>query len=109
MFHEGDDGRDVHIVLTGLVKVFTTSAGGREVILDVLDAGSVLGELSAIDGDVRSASAAALTEVEVLLVGVEPFIAFLDHHPAPPRSCSASSPPLRNASQRQLEFGQATA
>ncbi len=106
LFHEGDEGRDVHIVLTGLVKVFTTSAGGREVILDVLDAGSVLGELSAIDGDVRSASAAALTEVEVLLVGVEPFIAFLDHHPgAATQLLGVIAARLRNASQRQLEFG----
>ena len=106
LFYEGDDSRDVHVVLDGLVKVFTTSAGGREVILDVLDAGSVLGELSAIDGGRRSASASALTDVEMLVVAVGPFVEFLDSHPgAATHLLTTIAARLRNASQRQLEFG----
>lgn len=50
LFREGDDAYEVLIVLNGIVKVWVASASGRVVILDVLDAGSVLGEMSAVDG-----------------------------------------------------------
>lgn len=106
LFHEGDHGETVHIVLDGLVKVLSRSMSGREVILDVVEAGSVLGELSAIDGDARSASAVALTDVDDLVIDVDEFIQFLDRFPgAATQLLKVVAERLRRSSGRQLEFG----
>jgi CRP/FNR family transcriptional regulator, cyclic AMP receptor protein len=106
LFYEGDDGRDVHVLVSGLVKVCTSSASGREIILDVVDAGAVLGELSAIDGGTRSASAIALTEGEEVVIAIDGFLEFLDRNPgAATQLLSVVAARLRHTSQRQLEFG----
>ena len=65
LFREGDDAYEVLIVLKGIVKIWIGAPSGRQVILDVLDAGSVLGELSSIDGEPRSANAGALEKGEL--------------------------------------------
>ena len=64
LFFEGDDAHDVVVVRSGELKVSRT-VEGREVLLDVLSGGDVLGELAAIDGWPRSATATALTTAEV--------------------------------------------
>ncbi len=110
LFYEGDEGRDVFIVVKGVVKVVTTSASGNQVILDLVTAGSLLGELSAIDGQARSASAEAVTPVEVLVLSIEAFRGFLDRQPkAATHLLAAVAARLRQASQRQLEFGSSDA
>jgi CRP/FNR family cyclic AMP-dependent transcriptional regulator len=81
LFSEGDDGRDVFIVLDGVVKLVTTAASGQQVILDLESAGSLLGELSAIDGQPRSASAEAVTPIDVLVLRIEDFRKFLECQP----------------------------
>jgi len=106
LFCEGDDGRDVYILVEGMVKVVTTSASGHQVILDLVTAGSVLGELSAIDGQPRSASAEAVTPIQVLVLRIEEFRAYLQHHPrAALELLGVVAARLRMSSQRQLEFG----
>lgn len=110
LFHEGDDGRDVYIVLKGIVKVVTTAGSGHQVILDLLTAGSVLGELSAIDSRPRSASAEALTSLAVLVFGIEDFQHFLEGQPrAATELLGVVAARLRISSQRQLEFGSSDA
>ncbi|HEY1722468.1 MAG TPA: Crp/Fnr family transcriptional regulator [Magnetospirillaceae bacterium] len=49
------DGRDVHFVLEGTVRVVNYSPTGREVTLDDIGPGGYFGELAAIDGGPRSA------------------------------------------------------
>jgi CRP/FNR family transcriptional regulator, cyclic AMP receptor protein len=106
LFTEGDDGHEVFVLLGGQVKVVTTAPSGRDVILDVMDEDSLLGELSAIDGNPRSATAIALTPVTVLCVSTEDFLAFLEHNgPAATALLRLVAARLRRSSQRQLEFG----
>src|SRR5579859_7046332 len=81
VFFEGDDAHEVLIMNSGEVKVTVTSMEGREVVLDVLGPGELLGELSAIDGAPRSAGAAALGAVELFAVDVGRFNQFVDEHP----------------------------
>ena len=64
LFFEGDDAHDVMVVQAGEIKV-SVSIDGREVLLDVLGPGDVLGELSAIDGGPRSATATSLGAASV--------------------------------------------
>lgn len=106
VFFEGDDAQELLIVRSGQIKVFTTSADGREVILDVLGPGEILGELSAIDGKPRSATAAALTAAQLTAIELSRFDSFLQEHPAVAMALLRSVVGrLRNATRRQLEFG----
>ncbi len=106
LFFEGDEGRDVIVLLDGNVKVVTTAASGREVILDVINRDELIGEMSAIDGQARSATAIALTPVGVLVVQTPDFLSFLEHHGAAATALvQLIVARLRHSSQRQLEFG----
>jgi CRP-like cAMP-binding protein len=81
LFLEGDVGANVMIVRTGHVKVFASSADGRERVLAIRGPGDVLGDLSAIDGQPRSASGTALEPVTAQVVTADEFRAFLANTP----------------------------
>ena len=105
LFLEGDAPYDLMIIESGDVKLVTTALNGQETLLDVLSAGEVLGELSAIDGTPRSAMAVALTAVELTSIPVDRFLAFLQQHPASMGALLAVMVRrLRLSNRRQLEF-----
>ncbi|MFV0307892.1 MAG: Crp/Fnr family transcriptional regulator [Desertimonas sp.] len=102
---EGDDGHQVLVIRTGYVKV-VASMRGHEVVLDVLGPGDLLGEVAAIDDGPRSASAIALSSVEVVAIPGPSFVAVLDGHPSIERSLRLHlARRLREASHRQVEYG----
>ena len=106
LFHEGEDAEHVLIVRSGRVKVSSFTADGREVVLAVRGPGELLGELSAIDGEPRSASASALEQVDVLSVPAEDFRAFLEMRPRVTVSLMQMlSRKLRDADRKRIEFG----
>jgi CRP-like cAMP-binding protein len=106
VFFEGDDAHEVLIVTGGQVKVTITSVDGREIVLDVLGEGDILGELSAIDGAPRSASASALSAVDVLVIDLDRFNEFLEaHHPVAVTLLRSVTDRLRSTTRRQVEFG----
>jgi CRP-like cAMP-binding protein len=106
VFAEGDEGHDVLVVQSGAVKVVVGAPNGRDVILDVLHPGEILGELSAVDGGVRSATVLALEPTEVLVVSQDRFQELLREHSSIGRSLlGVLSLRLRGAARRQLEFG----
>jgi CRP/FNR family transcriptional regulator, cyclic AMP receptor protein len=106
IFAEGDAAAEVLIITSGSVKVLVTSMNGREVVLEVMDEGDILGELSAIDAGERSATAIALTNVDVLAIAQA---AFLERVTADAdlslRLLCVLADRVRGASRRQLEFG----
>lgn len=55
-----DPAADVFFVATGLVRIAVRTPGGQELILEDIPAGGFFGEMAAIDGATRSASATAL-------------------------------------------------
>lgn len=61
-----DDGRDVYFVLEGRAMVSIYAEDGKVVAYRTLGQGDIFGELSAIDGDPRSASVEALSDVRML-------------------------------------------
>lgn len=110
LFLEGDEPYDLMIIESGDIKLTTTALNGQETMLDVLGAGEVLGELSAIDGAPRSASAVALTPVELTSIPVDRFLDFLQAHPSSMGSLLAVTVRrLRLSNRRQLEFTTADA
>jgi CRP/FNR family cyclic AMP-dependent transcriptional regulator len=107
---EGDEPHDVVVIESGEVKLTTTALTGHELVLDILGPGEVIGELSAIDRAPRSATAVALTELEVVSLSADRFVAFLDDTPAAARAMLAVTVQrLRHANRRQLEYSSSDA
>ncbi|MFZ0173738.1 MAG: Crp/Fnr family transcriptional regulator [Acidimicrobiales bacterium] len=105
LFRQGDAGDEVFILRTGRVKVCARRAR-REVILAVLDAGALLGELSAVDGSARSATVIALEDVEVDVTPHGEFNELLEEYPrVATELLRLVAGRLRDTSLRQLEFG----
>ena len=60
IFREGDAGDTLYVIAEGGVKVWVSSGDGSEMVLATLRSPDAFGELSAVDGEGRSASATAL-------------------------------------------------
>jgi len=76
LFLAGDEGDGCYRVEEGLLKASMAEPGGGERILAVLGPGSVVGELSMIDGAPRSASVIALSGSKLSYVSRFAFEAF---------------------------------
>lgn len=68
IFHKGDEGSYMVAVLSGRMRISATSSEGREVTLNMIDAGEVFGELALLDGKPRSADAIAAEDSHLMLV-----------------------------------------
>ncbi|ALJ35448.1 Crp/Fnr family transcriptional regulator [Azospirillum brasilense] len=79
--HQGES-RDVALVVDGRVRVLSHSPTGREISFDDIEAGGFLGEMAAIDGLPRSASAVALEEGTLIaFLAPRPFQDLVSGHP----------------------------
>lgn len=65
---EGDQGGALHYVYSGLIKVFKTSAGGKEQVLRLIAAGHTFNDVPALDGGPNPASAAAIEPSVVYII-----------------------------------------
>ena len=81
LFHERAPGDAVLVLTSGRVKLSCVTDAGREALLGIREPGELIGEMSAIDGSERSATATALEPVEVIVVSRDAFVAFLDRTP----------------------------
>lgn len=82
LLHQGDPGDYLVILLDGTIRVSMVASNGREIILDYLEAGSVLGEIALLDGGERTASVTALGEGKYLKLGARAFREVLEKHPS---------------------------
>jgi CRP-like cAMP-binding protein len=64
----GDDGDSLMIVLSGRVKISNVTTDAREIVLNFLGKGDVIGEIAILDGAPRTASAFAIDDTEVLVL-----------------------------------------
>lgn len=75
------DNRDVFFLVSGRVQIVNYSTSGRKVALATLTAGTFFGELSAIDGERRSANAVALEDSRLAALAPEHFLALMRRYP----------------------------
>jgi CRP/FNR family transcriptional regulator len=68
VFHEGDRSDACYIVSSGEVRVTREHSDGRAITLATLGPGEIVGELAMLDGEVRSASVEALSDLELLAI-----------------------------------------
>jgi CRP-like cAMP-binding protein len=81
IFSEGETYEGLCVVESRVIKVFKTSASGREQVLTIEGAGGSIAELIAFDGGDNPASAAALSEAPLLFVSKRDFQALCLEHP----------------------------
>ena len=74
---EQDWGESLFVLYEGIAKVRTYTATGDEVVMSLLGAGDVFGEMAALDGGTRSADVVALTPLRLVKLRVLPFTALL--------------------------------
>jgi CRP/FNR family cyclic AMP-dependent transcriptional regulator len=80
LINEGDLGDSLYIVLSGRVKVYSSNAAGREVVIAFHGPGECLGEMS-LDGSPRSASVVTLEPTTCALVTRASFREFILAYP----------------------------
>ncbi len=82
MFQRGDQGDWMALIETGRVKLTLLTAQGRELVLRHASAGDSLGEMSLLDGEVRSADATAMSDVTAWVLDRARFAEVSGVHPA---------------------------
>lgn len=70
IFKEGDAATFAYIIQEGEIEIWTV-VNGQRLVLNVLQQGSLFGELALVDNQPRSASATALTDSILMLVTTE--------------------------------------
>jgi len=104
LFHKGDPGTNMMVVLRGRVKVCTQSEDGKEVVHNLFSPGEVFGEIALLDGGDRTTDAVTLDASELLVLERRDFIPFLRDHPdAALRLMEVLCQKLRQTSQRLEE------
>lgn len=82
LFHEGDPGEHLYVVVSGELEILMAPGMENELILNILHEGEYLGEMSLIQPDgLRTASARAHGDVVLLSMSRDQFGGLLQRHP----------------------------
>lgn len=81
LFHKGDPGSELFVILAGRLKAVTTSENASDVLFSLMDAGEVCGELALLSGAERSASVVAVEPCDLLALERRGFLQVLRHQP----------------------------
>lgn len=81
IFSEGEACEGLYVIETGSVRIFKTSVSGREQVLTIEGPGQSIAELPVFDGGAYPASAAAVGDTTLLVVGKKDFQALCLQHP----------------------------
>jgi CRP/FNR family transcriptional regulator, cyclic AMP receptor protein len=82
IFHAGDPGDALFVIVSGEIKISLPSEAGEEAILVRLQPGDVFGELALLDGAPRSATATALSAAETVVLPRDRFRELISSEPA---------------------------
>jgi CRP/FNR family transcriptional regulator, cyclic AMP receptor protein len=82
IFEEGSTGRDLYVVLDGLIEIAKVS-GGQKTVIVTLGKGEFFGEMAVIDGSARSATAiCAAPGTRVMRINHARFVYLVSQQPA---------------------------
>jgi CRP/FNR family transcriptional regulator len=81
IFTEDEPCEGLYVIEAGAVKIFKSSASGREQVLTIEGPGGSIAELPVFDGGNYPASAVAVSEAELLFVSKKDFQALCLQHP----------------------------
>ena len=67
IFHEGEEGDEAYLILSGQVNIIR-SVGDEEIVIAQVGAGSIIGEMALIDEEPRMASARTASETVLTII-----------------------------------------
>jgi CRP/FNR family transcriptional regulator, cyclic AMP receptor protein len=79
IFAKGSPGNSLMIVLRGRVRISAISLTGKEIVLNIINAGEIVGEIALLDGGERSGDAVAMTDCELLVLNRRDFMPFIEN------------------------------
>ena len=82
LFHQGDPGDSLYVVMDGSVAIVMSSENGERMVLTTMHSPDVLGEIALLDGGTRSATAEAVEETTALMLSRGAFLELMREHPA---------------------------
>ena len=77
---KGDPGGSMMAVLAGRLSVSSVSADGREITLNIIGPGELVGEFGLLDGKPRSNDVIAVEDTTVMVIERKDFMPFLLRH-----------------------------
>lgn len=104
LFTEGDLADRVFVIERGQVMISSIAPGGREIVLGLRGPGDVIGDLSALDGAPRSASALAVGDVEATVAPGTALTRALADPSMAMELLRILAARLRDADRKRLEF-----
>jgi CRP-like cAMP-binding protein len=106
LLREADRSTHVLLLLDGFVKITASTADGKLALLAIRVGGDVIGEMAALDGAARIATATAAGAVLARVVSQHDFHVFLERHPLVSVAISSAVvAKLRWATRRRVDFG----
>jgi len=81
VFHVGDPGDAMFVIVSGEAEVFFKNDTGERVVLEEAGPGDFFGELAFLDGGTRNASVVATTAIEAFRLDREGLTKFLSRRP----------------------------
>jgi CRP/FNR family transcriptional regulator len=81
LFQAGDPPERVYLLLKGRVKIFQVAENGKEIILDVVGKGGVVGDMAIVEDGERTACAAAIDDTVAVTISWEDFSHLLQQSP----------------------------
>ena len=98
---ENDWGGSVYFILDGWVKIRTYNMDGKEVTLNILGKGEIVGEMAALEESTRSTDAITLTTATISSIPAQDFVDLLKSEPlAGIRLSQLMAKRLRQVNQR---------
>jgi CRP-like cAMP-binding protein len=81
LFHKGDEGSQLYIVVSGRLKVITTSDEGDDLMFCVVEPGEVIGEVGLLIDRHRTATVRAMEASELIVIDRREFHSLLRTRP----------------------------
>lgn len=81
LFHKGDEGSRLYVIVSGRCRVVTTSMDGSDAQFTIMNPGEVIGEVTLFGGGERSATVTAVDECELLSLDRRDFFPVLRANP----------------------------
>jgi CRP/FNR family cyclic AMP-dependent transcriptional regulator len=81
LFHKGDSGSDLYVVVEGKLKALTTSLEGDDVVFNIHGPGDLIGEIGMLAELPRTATVTALEPCVLLALSRRDLLGFLRAHP----------------------------
>jgi CRP/FNR family transcriptional regulator, cyclic AMP receptor protein len=78
---ENDWGGSVYFVLSGWLKIRTYNADGREITLNIVGRGEIVGEMAALEQAPRSTDVLSLTPVTIANIPADDFVRLITTEP----------------------------